>query len=230
MESLENINNENNPHEKFSLEAFANHILIFSGGFQDAYTYVVRNKVFANAQTGNIVLFSTYFLGGKVQQGIKYLIPLFAFMLGIFVADCIENSPKLEEWLHWKQSIVVFEAVIMLVVGFLPQTFNMLANCMISFACALQLQTFKKLYGNLYASTMCIGNMKSGVAALSSYIRTKSKAELDKFNFYFLVIFIFAIGAGFGGNFSHIFRERTIWISAILLLLCFLLLKKNKKE
>ena len=30
--------------------------LTLSGGFQDAYTYYCRGKVFANAQTGNIVL------------------------------------------------------------------------------------------------------------------------------------------------------------------------------
>ena len=28
-------------------------IITFSGGLQDAYTYFARNKVFANAQTGN---------------------------------------------------------------------------------------------------------------------------------------------------------------------------------
>ena len=31
-------------------------LLCLCGGFQDAYTYVCRDKVFANAQTGNIVL------------------------------------------------------------------------------------------------------------------------------------------------------------------------------
>ena len=30
--------------------------IILSGGLQDAYTYCCRGKVFANAQTGNIVL------------------------------------------------------------------------------------------------------------------------------------------------------------------------------
>ena len=30
-------------------------LLTLSGGLQDAYTYLRRGKVFANAQTGNIV-------------------------------------------------------------------------------------------------------------------------------------------------------------------------------
>ena len=32
--------------------------LALSGGMMDAYSYVMRDKVFANGQTGNIILFS----------------------------------------------------------------------------------------------------------------------------------------------------------------------------
>ena len=40
--------------EAFLTAAF----LSISGGLQDAYTYLARGYVFANAQTGNIVLLS----------------------------------------------------------------------------------------------------------------------------------------------------------------------------
>jgi uncharacterized membrane protein YoaK (UPF0700 family) len=39
-------------------------LLAIVGGFLDAYTYISRNGVFANAQSGNIVL-----LGVKAAQG-----------------------------------------------------------------------------------------------------------------------------------------------------------------
>ncbi len=42
----------NQPSESLILGLF----LAFVGGFLDAYTYVARDHVFANAQTGNIVL------------------------------------------------------------------------------------------------------------------------------------------------------------------------------
>lgn len=42
--------------DSFLMSAF----IILSGGLQDAYTYCCRDKVFANAQTGNIVLMSTH--------------------------------------------------------------------------------------------------------------------------------------------------------------------------
>ena len=46
-------------------EAFVNSaFLALSGGFQDAYTYNVRDEVFSNAQTGNVVLLSQHLLAG----------------------------------------------------------------------------------------------------------------------------------------------------------------------
>ena len=32
-------------------------LLALSGGLMDAYSYIVRDRVFANAQTGNMLLF-----------------------------------------------------------------------------------------------------------------------------------------------------------------------------
>ena len=44
---------------------FLSALLSFSGGLQDAYTYNVRGKVFANAQTGNVVQMSPNLMSGQ---------------------------------------------------------------------------------------------------------------------------------------------------------------------
>ena len=54
--------------ESFTLSA----LLSFSGGLQDAYTYNIRGRVFANAQTGNVVLMSQNFMLGKFGAGLHY--------------------------------------------------------------------------------------------------------------------------------------------------------------
>ena len=112
----------------------------------------------------------------------------------------------------------------MVTVGFLPQELNLLANCLVSLSCAMQLNSFRKINGSAYASTMCIGNMKSFIATLSSYLRTRNAKDLIKAHSYLMVILIFSIGAGVGGNFSTIFNEKTIWGSAALLIVCCLLM------
>ena len=54
-----------------------------SGGLQDAYTYIQRGSVFANAQTGNIVLLSQTIFSGNWSRIFHYAIPLLAFALGV---------------------------------------------------------------------------------------------------------------------------------------------------
>ena len=49
------------------------------GGFLEAYTYVTRDGVFANAQTGNVVLMGQNFLLGNWDQGIDYMFPVISW-------------------------------------------------------------------------------------------------------------------------------------------------------
>ena len=63
MAGLENPVEELIVENKQMSEAFCNSLfLALSGGFQDAYTYNSRGKVFSNAQTGNVVLMSQHFM------------------------------------------------------------------------------------------------------------------------------------------------------------------------
>ncbi len=201
--------------ESFRLSA----LLSLSGGLQDAYTYNMRDRVFANAQTGNVVLMSQNFMQGSYMQGLRYLCPLISFALGIFVAERIENKFKSIEKIHWRQIVLAIEVIALIIVGFLPTEMNMVANMIVSFSCAMQVQTFRKVHGYGYASTMCIGNLRSGTESLSQYLRDKNKESLYKALHFFGIIFIFAIGAGLGGVLSGYLGIRTIWLSVLILLI-----------
>ena len=73
-------------------EAFITALFLsVSGGLQDVYTYLFRGKVFANAQTGNIVLMSVHAFAGEWGEALRYLVPLCAFALGIFAAEFIRR-------------------------------------------------------------------------------------------------------------------------------------------
>ena len=212
-------------------EAFINSaFLALSGGFQDAYTYNTRNEVFSNAQTGNVVLMSQHFMTGDWKAGVQYLLPLIAFVLGVFVADQIQMRYKYARRLHWRQGILLAEIVILFVVGFIPHSLNMTATIFVSFSCAMQVQTFRKMGGYSYASTMCIGNLRSGTAAFSHYLQDKKTEQLKQAAYYFGIIFLFAIGAGLGGNLTEHFGIHMIWISSVLLAISFLLMFEEGKE
>ena len=146
-------------HSRQMSEAFRTTVfLTLSGGFQDAYTYMGRGKVFANAQTGNIVLMAT----------------------GVYFAEGIRNRYHLMERFHWRQLILLIEIALLFVVGFIPNNLDWLANMLVSFVCAMQVQSFRKVHGNAYASTMCIGNMRSGMQYLYTGLHTKDRAVLRR--------------------------------------------------
>ena len=220
------------PHGQMS-EAFITALFLsVSGGLQDVYTYLYRGKVFANAQTGNIVLMAVKLFAGKWGEALRYLIPLCAFALGIFVAEFIRLKLKRMQWLHWRQLVVLFEILMLFVVGFLPQDLNLLANSLVSFSCAMQVQSFRKVNGYAFASTMCIGNLRSGMESLCAYGKTKDKKILRKSGYYFGIIFLFAVGAALGGHMIGYIGAKTIWISCTILLISFLcmFIKEEKEE
>ena len=206
--------------EAFSTMAF----LTLSGGLQDAYTYFVRDGVFANAQTGNIVLMSVRAFSGDLAGVLRYLIPLTAFALGVFAAEMLRQRERRISVLHWRQLVVLAEILLLFLVGFLPPELNPLANALVSFTCAMQVQAFRKVNGSAYASTMCIGNLRSGVDAFCGYLETRDRRALRRAGRYFAVILFFALGAGLGGVLSARLGAGAIWASCVLLTVSFLLL------
>lgn len=210
-------------------ESFINSaVLAISGGFQDAYTYFTRDKVFSNAQTGNVVLMSQNFMMGDWRDGLKYLFPFLAFGFGVFVTEQINAKFKMSKKLHWRQIILLIEILILVIVGFIPESLNMVATVLVSFSCAMQVQAFRKVNGFAYASTMCIGNLRSGTDALSVFVRERKIGQLVKSLHYYGIIFFFAIGAGIGGNLSSSWGIHTIWVSCVILLISMLLMWYEK--
>ena len=215
--------------ERQMSEAFRNSaFLALSGGFQDAYTYNVRNEVFSNAQTGNVVLMSQHLMAGEWMNGLRYLLPILSFAIGVWVAEKIQGKYRYSKKLHWRQGILLLEILLLFIVGFVPRELDMLATTLVSFACAMQVQSFRKVHGYSYASTMCIGNLRSGTAAMSAYFREHKTDDIRKAFYYFGIILLFAVGAGLGGNLSIHYGIRMIWVCCGFLLISFLMMFYEK--
>lgn len=199
-------------------------ILSISGGLQDAYSYLLRGEVFANAQTGNIVLMSVNFIKGNFHESFRYLAPLSAFAFGIFIAEAVHRKYKDTERLHWRQMVLVAEILLLIAAAFIPENFNEAANSLVSFTCAMQVQTFRKFRGKAYASTMCIGNLRSCMDALCTFVHTHDKEMFFRGCEYLFVIFMFACGCALGGVVTAKFGLHSILFSSgILAIACILM-------
>ena len=142
----------------------------------------------------------------------------------MFLLLLLQARFKYASKLHWRQGLLVLEIVLLVFVGFLPETMNVTASSVVSFVCAMQVQAFRKVNGYSYASTMCIGNMRSGVAALSAFHREHKKAQLREAYHYFGVIGFFAAGAAIGSVLVPIAGIATIFVSAVFLSVSFVIM------
>ena len=216
--------NLRNHHGQMSESLLTASFIILSGGLQDAYTYLCRGKVFANAQTGNIVLLSQHLFTGDFLKALHYLIPLVAFASGILAAELFREHFQSLKALHWRQMIVLAEILLLFSVGFFPQELNLLANAVVSFSCAMQVQAFRKVNGYAFASTMCIGDLRSGVEAFCIWRKSHEPHAKDRMVRYFGIIFLFALGAGLGSKSAAQLGGRAIWLSCCFLLVSFTLM------
>ena len=199
-------------------------ILALTGGFLDAYTFLVRGKVFANAQTGNIVLLGTNLFQGEFKQALSYLVPIVAFIIGVFIAEFIKLKFKDNEKLHWRQIIIFLEIFLLVLVAFMPQALNDLANIVISFICAMQVESFRKINGIACATTMCTGNLRSGTELLFKYIKTKDSDLKQKSINYYGIDLTFILGAGLGAVLTNIFDEKAVLVCCVILFIGFLVM------
>lgn len=195
-------------------------LLAISGGFMDAYSYMMRDHVFANAQTGNMLLFGVYLSEGKFRTARHYFLPVLAFALGIALAEYVRA--KHTQILHWRQFAVLIEALILVAVGFFPLTMNLPANALTSFACGIQVESFRKIRGNGIATTMCIGNMRTGTQNLFNFFHNRDVEYLKKSLLYYGIIACFVTGAVIGNFLCHYMQEKAIWCCSVLLFIAFI--------
>lgn len=210
--------------ESFHLGA----VLALTGGFLDAYSYLMRGGVFANAQTGNMVLLGVHLMQRDWLHALYYLIPVSAFVLGIWLVECIKSRMKFAPHIHWRQLIVLMEAILIAPAAFLPApTYNAVANCLISLVCAMQVQAFRKMHGNAFATTMCTGNLRSGTEALYRSFHGGTQADRAKTIHYFGIITVFIVGAVIGGLCCTLLELRAIFIPCVLLLIAALVMHRS---
>ena len=203
-------------------------LLAISGGMMDAYSYIMRGHVFANAQTGNMLLFGVNLSEGNFQTALTYFCPILAFTIGIMLADVFRM--KSIEMLHWRQISVLIEAVILFGVAFIPLPLNLLANSLTSLACGIQVESFRKIHGHGIATTMCIGNLRSATQNFCDYISRKDWQNLRNTFLYFGIIGCFILGAILGNRAISYLGKRAILTSVILLCVSFIIMFIDREK
>ncbi|MEG1657560.1 MAG: YoaK family protein [Oscillibacter sp.] len=205
-------------------------LLALSGGLLDAYTYLCRGGVFANAQTGNLVLLGVRLAEGQWRLASHYLVPILAFVLGVLAAEWLKNHCPVNGRLHWRQVVLGLEILLLAAVSWVPiGPWDGGVNSLVSFVCALQVEAFRTVRGNPFASTMCTGNLRSGTEALYVGISAGDRDHLGRSGCYFGVIACFVAGAAAGVAVSHLAPQRAVLAAAGLQLAALLWMCRGKE-
>lgn len=209
---------------QMSESLFVGLLLASVGGFLESYSFISRDGVFANCQTGNLVLLSLYLVKGDLPHIISYLIPIAAFITGVVLTELIRGFTAASR-LHWRQYIILLEAVLLAVPGFLVSgRYNIAATTLIAFCCSMQVESFRKVKGSVYATTMCTGNLRSGTYQLFRFLSGRDIDALKRAGTYFAVIAIFMAGAVAGGLTTQLWGEKAVWIACAILFLTFIVM------
>ena len=205
--------------------------LTFSGGLMDAYSYINRGKVFSNAQTGNLLLLGVNLSLGNFDLVIHYLMPVLGFIFGIFLAVFFKNILHKRN-IYFEIFVLIIEIMIMIEVMFIPYELNLLATSLLSLACGMQVEAFRRFQNHPIATTMCIGNLRAGVESLVEFIGKKEKKYILSSLVYFSIIIDFILGAVVGNFLIEWCSIYSIGFSGVVLFICLilLLLKKNEKK
>lgn len=204
--------------------------LTIVGGFLDAYTFVGRGGVFANAQTGNIVLVGVEASRGNWKQALMYVPPILAFILGVIVVEAIKKRSSLLFIHDSARAILIIEIILLFIIGFLPSTVSdSFVNVIISFVSSVQISAFRKLVDSPYSTTMTTGNLRS--ASYQAYIAVTKKDRESAIRAlrYFIIISSFLFGAFLGGILTESVGDKAILVAAFILAFSLILFRIDER-
>jgi len=170
------------------------------GGFLDAYSYLARGHVFANAQTGNVVLFGVRAAAGDWTSAWKTLPPIFAYMCGVAIARVLGVHPQKKTFRATLicQALELFVLLVLLFFGRFASDFCAVA--LIAFSAALQNTSFSTIGPWQFNSAMTTSNLRNAVSGWVQLALGETDPKLRGEAIVGSVILLcFAAGALLGG-------------------------------
>ncbi|NMO91248.1 YoaK family protein [Actinomycetospora sp. TBRC 11914] len=171
------------------------------GGFLDAYTYVGHGEVFANAQTGNVVLLGVGLVRGDVGGALRHLPPLLAFLVGLGAAESLARVPRRpptpRPLRRPTRVVLAVEALVLALCAAVPLP-DVVVTVAVAFVVALQVSTFKSVGDVPYNATVTTGNLRSLVAEIARWAGDRAPDAGRRAGVLGGIVLSFAAGAAVG--------------------------------
>ena len=205
-------------------------LLAAVGGFLDAFTFI-RFSVFANAQTGNVILLAVNASAGHWHAALARLAPIGAFVFGVLFVETLAR-PAARRLLRRPLPIVLgMEIVGLLIVSTLPTAApEWVITVTVSFVAAIQFSTFRMMAGQVYATVLTSGNLRSAAVHLHHWLVDRDMSARANAARFSKVIAAFAIGAVLSGLITPRIDNLAVAVPAALLVaVLFLVLLETRR-
>ena len=196
-----------------------NGALAAAGGFLDGFTYVGHDHVFANAMTGNVILFAANCFKGTWHTALQYLPPIAAFLAAVWAARSMHIVSKHRQIGRSPGEVLVLEIIVLAILACLPAGAPDVAfTSSIAFIATLQMQTFQEVNGRPYCSTFATGNLRTlGEAAFTWSFEGRAAEAARVVRDFSVIVTAFLLGAIGGGAAAKVLGNRALWWDIALL-------------
>ena len=206
-------------------------LITSASGFLDAYTYLCRGGVFANAQTGNMILLGVNLSGRHWLEASEKLWPILAFVVGVAFANFLKSDRAERRVSHPIRWAMVAQAAVLAVVGFVPVTVpDAAVTIPIAFVAAMQIGLFRTVGSLSYIAIATTGNLMRFTEALYAGIVDRNSESKQAAAVYAAIICSFAGGAVLGAIGTRQMGAQAAWIPAAILAITLALFYVDERD
>lgn len=202
------------------------------GGFCNAYTYMTRGGVFANAHTANMAKLGISLATLNWYGALAAFVPILGCLLGAVLCELVKDKSKASpRWLggHWHRKAMLMELWALFIVGWIPITApDMTVTAFMSFVTGFQLNLFRNWKGDGHNTTICTGNLRTMSQFLYVALTRRDALAVSKLFTYAGLLFSFSLGALVCTFLCMAVGVKASWAACILLILWLLWMFQNE--
>jgi uncharacterized membrane protein YoaK (UPF0700 family) len=163
----------------------------------DAWVYLAHGHVFANAQSGNVVLMGVALAGGDVARAARHLPSLLAFVTGALASRLSEDLLKRNR-LNSRNVRLGLECVMLVALGlFAHRMPDRAVVACVGFIAGVHITSLSHIGSWSFNTGMTTGNLRAGVSALARALSGTAE-EWPHAGTMFVLCFAFGAGAAGG--------------------------------
>ncbi|MCX6469420.1 MAG: YoaK family protein [Corynebacteriales bacterium] len=206
-------------------------ILIGVGGFLDAYTYLTRGGVFANTQTGNVILLATSGAAGEWHRAVAHLWSILAFVVGVLVATVLRTWWRDATSAALLVSVTTAQALVLGVVAAVPAEWpNVVVTVPIAFVAAMQMELFRTIGGMPIITIATTGNLMRFVESVHALLTQRDAESRRRCALYSAVVAAFAGGAVVGAIVSRWLGTPAVALCAVAMIVVALFVVHDARQ